>query len=76
MAVAFGLLPFAAYVLLCLLLPTLIAVGTGFVDETGAFTLDTVAALADPVVLRAFASSVGLSALTAVVGAVVGAVAC
>jgi putative spermidine/putrescine transport system permease protein len=75
-AAAFGLLPFAVYVLLFLALPTLIAVGTGFVDGDGGFTLDTVAALGDPVVLDAFGSSIWLSALTAVIGAVVGALVC
>jgi len=63
-------------VLLFLALPTLIAVGTGFIGNDGGFTLDTVAALADPVVLDAFGSSIWLSALTAVVGSVVGALVC
>ncbi|WP_104083055.1 ABC transporter permease subunit [Cryobacterium sp. Y11] len=75
-AAAFGLLPFAVYVLLFLAVPTLIAIGTGFFDNTGAFTLATVAALGDPVVLSTFFNSFWLSALTAVVGAVVGAVVC
>ncbi|TFD24441.1 ABC transporter permease [Cryobacterium sp. TMS1-13-1] len=75
-AAAFGLLPFAVYVLLFLAVPTLIAIGTGFFDNTGAFTLATVAALGDPVVLTTFFNSFWLSALTAVVGAVVGAVVC
>ncbi|WP_174235672.1 MULTISPECIES: ABC transporter permease subunit [Cryobacterium] len=75
-AAAFGLLPFAAYVLLFLVVPTVIAVGTGFVDQDGAFTLATVAALGDPVVLGAFFNSFWLSALTAVIGATVGAAAC
>jgi putative spermidine/putrescine transport system permease protein len=63
-------------VVLFLALPTLIAVGTGFIGQDGGFTLDTVAALGDPVVLATFGSSVVLSALTAVVGAVVGALVC
>ncbi|TFD53666.1 ABC transporter permease subunit [Cryobacterium sp. Hh7] len=75
-AAALGLLPFAVYVLLFLAVPTLIAIGTGFFDNTGAFTLATVAALGDPVVLTTFFNSFWLSALTAVVGAVVGAVVC
>ncbi|MEB0001873.1 ABC transporter permease [Cryobacterium sp. RTC2.1] len=75
-AAAFGLLPFAVYVLLFLAVPTLIAVGTGFFDKSGSFTLATVAALGNPVVLNAFANSLWLSALTAVLGALVGAIAC
>lgn len=64
------------YVLLFLVVPTLIAVGTGFFDKSGAFTLDTVAALGNPVVLDAFANSFALSAFTSVLGALVGAFAC
>jgi putative spermidine/putrescine transport system permease protein len=71
-----GVVPFALYVLLFLGLPTGIAVGTGFLDADGAFTLDNVAALADPFVLSGLLTSVQLSALTAVIGAVVGALVC
>ncbi|MBC7725796.1 MAG: ABC transporter permease [Burkholderiaceae bacterium] len=71
-----GLAPFAFYVLLFLAVPTLIALGTGFRDADGAFTLDNVAALADPVILGTFASSFWVSAFTAIVGAVVGALVC
>ncbi|QYF75443.1 ABC transporter permease [Cryobacterium sp. PAMC25264] len=75
-AAALGLLPFAVYVLLFLALPTLIAVGTGFIGADGGFTLETLAALGNPIVLNAFGSSVWLSALTAVIGAVLGALVC
>ncbi|WP_149084497.1 MULTISPECIES: ABC transporter permease [Microbacterium] len=68
-----GLVPFAAYVLLFLAVPTVLAIGSGFFDGDGAFTWTNIAALADPVVLTTFASSAGLSLLTAVVGAVLGA---
>ncbi|QHC67177.1 ABC transporter permease [Rathayibacter sp. VKM Ac-2759] len=71
-----GVAPFAVYVLLFLAVPTVLAVGTGFVDGDGRPTLANVAALGDPVVLSAFGASLGLSALTAVVGAVLGAVVC
>lgn len=71
-----GLVPFAAYVVLFLALPTVLAVTSGFVDGTGAFTLDNLAALGDPLVLTTFANSAGLSVITAVVGAVVGALVC
>lgn len=71
-----GLTPFALYVLLFLAVPTLIALGTGFRDEDGAFTLGNIAALADPVILGTFASSFWISAITAVVGAVLGALVC
>nr|WP_307364605.1 ABC transporter permease [Microbacterium murale] len=71
-----GLVPFAAYVLLFLAVPTVLAIGSGFFTDDGAFTWANVAALADPVVLNTFANSAGLSLLTAVVGAIVGALAC
>lgn len=71
-----GLVPFAAYVLLFLAVPTLLAIGSGFFTEDGAFTLGNVSALADPVVLTTFANSAGISLLTAVIGAVVGALVC
>jgi putative spermidine/putrescine transport system permease protein len=75
-AAALGLLPFAIYVLLFLAVPTLIAIATGFFDKAGSFTLDTVAALGSPVVISTFFNSFWLSSLTAVLGAVLGALAC
>ncbi|WP_369814565.1 ABC transporter permease [Frigoribacterium sp. Leaf172] len=71
-----GLTPFALYVLAFLVLPCLLALGTGFVDGDGRFTFDGIAVLGEPGVLRAFGSSALVSGVTAVVGAVVGAVAC
>jgi putative spermidine/putrescine transport system permease protein len=73
---AWGVAPFALYVLLFLALPTALAIGTGFVDADGAFTLDTVVALADPFVISGFTTSIVLSAVTALVGAVLGALVC
>ncbi|MBF4584569.1 ABC transporter permease [Curtobacterium sp. VKM Ac-2887] len=71
-----GLTPFAAYVLLFLAVPAVIAVGSGFFTDDGAFTLANLAALAEPSVLRAFGGSFGLSAVSAVIGAVIGALVC
>lgn len=71
-----GLTPFAAYLLLFLALPTVLAVGSGFLTRDGEFTWSNAAALGDPVVLRTFANSAGVSLLTAIVGAVVGALVC
>jgi len=71
-----GLVPFAAYVLLFLAVPTVLAIGSGFFTKDGAFTLSNVSALVDPVVLTTFVNSAGLSLLTAVVGAIVGALVC
>ncbi|PJJ62204.1 ABC transporter permease [Compostimonas suwonensis] len=71
-----GLTPFAAYILLFLAVPTVLALLTGFFTEDGAFTLDNVLALGDPVILSTFGNSLWVSAVTAVVGAIIGAVMC
>jgi putative spermidine/putrescine transport system permease protein len=71
-----GLTPFAAYVLLFLAVPAVIAVGSGFSDASGHLTLANLTAFRDPSVLRAFGGSFGLSAASAVIGAVVGALVC
>ena len=54
----------------------MLAVLTGFFTEDGDVTLGNLAGLVEPAVLSTFASSLWLSAITAVVGAVVGAVSC
>jgi putative spermidine/putrescine transport system permease protein len=70
---ALGLLPFGAYVVVFLALPTGIALASGLFTADGAFTFDNLAALTDPVILTAFWNSTWLSFLTAAIGAVVGA---
>lgn len=70
-----GLTPFAAYVLLFLAVPTLLAIGSGFVGAEG-FTFAGLAVFAQPNTLAAFGASIWVSALTAVVGAAIGAVLC
>lgn len=71
-----GLVPFAAYVVLFLAIPAVLAAGSGFFDESGAFTLANLAAFANPQILAAFWASIWVAALTAIVGAVLGAVVC
>lgn len=71
-----GLVPFGVYVVLFLAVPTILAIGSGFFDKSGAFTWTNVAALGDPVVLNTFANSAWVSLLTAVVGAIAGALVC
>ena len=71
-----ALTPFAVYVLLFLAVPCVVALGTGFVTGDGRPSLSALAALGEPLVLRAFGSSALVSGITAVVGAVVGAVVC
>ncbi|WP_370670631.1 ABC transporter permease [Microbacterium oleivorans] len=71
-----GLVPFLAYLALFLLLPTILAVVTGFQDGAGAFTWDNVTALVDPVITATFWNSTWVSLLTAAIGAAVGALVC
>ena len=71
-----GVAPFAIYVTLFLAIPTFLAVATGFLDADGALTLDNVAALADPFVVSGFVTTLQLSAVTSLIGAVVGALVC
>ncbi len=67
-----GLTPFALYVLLFLAVPAVLAIGTGFFAADGSFTLDNLATLGDPIVLGSFWATIWISALTAVIGAVLG----
>lgn len=71
-----GLTPFALYVLAFLVVPTVLALASGLLDGEGRFTLDNLAGLFEPAVVDTYISSVWVSAVTAVVGAVVGAVTC
>ncbi|CAL9536164.1 hypothetical protein SUDANB95_04100 [Actinosynnema sp. ALI-1.44] len=65
--------PFLAYVGTFLVYPTALVLAGAFQDSSGGFTLDHLAALTKGVYLQAFLRSVELSALTAVLGAVFGA---
>ncbi len=71
-----GLTPFAIYVLIFLAIPTVLAVSTGFFTEDGAFTIANIQGLFAPNVLATFVSSFWVSAVTAVLGAVIGALVC
>lgn len=71
-----GLTPFAFYVILFLAIPTTLAVTTGFFTEDGRLTIDNVAGLFAPNVLATFGNSFLVSAVTAVVGSIVGALVC
>ena len=75
LASVLGLVPFTAYILLFLAVPTVLAVSSGFTDA-GGFTLANLQVLAAPATLGAFGASVRVSGITAVVGAVVGAILC
>ncbi len=68
-----GVAPFFLYVGLFLLLPTAIVVGGAFVDRNG-FSLSNLGWMYKAYVIGAFVNSVLLSAVTAIVGACLGAV--
>jgi putative spermidine/putrescine transport system permease protein len=67
-----GTVPFFAYVVIFLLIPTLVVVVGAFTGDDG-FTLSNISALKAQYIVDAFTRSIVLSALTAVVGAVLGA---
>ena len=71
-----GLTPFAVYVLIFLVIPTTFAVLTGLFTEDGALTGENIAGLFAPNILASFGASFWLSAVTAVIGAVIGALFC
>ena len=75
-AVWLGLTPFAIYVILFLAIPAVLAVGSGFFDSTGTFTFANFSAVTDPSFQADFLNTIVLSAVTAVIGAIVGAVIC
>ena len=72
-AAALGVVPFLAFVGVFLLYPTLVVVGGAFVADDGGLTLDNVRAVLGPPYTQAFSRSLQLSAITAVVGGVLGA---
>lgn len=76
LAAALGLTPFALYVVIFLAVPTLVAVGSGFVDGAGRFTWANLTGLAEPAIAGSFVGAFWLSAVTAVVGAIAGAALC
>ncbi|MEJ1229513.1 MAG: ABC transporter permease [Galbitalea sp.] len=75
-AVWLGLTPFAIYIILFLAIPAILAVGSGFFTQAGSFTFANFSALADPAVQSDYVGTLGLSAVTAIVGAIIGALIC
>ncbi|MCH4249716.1 MAG: ABC transporter permease subunit [Microbacteriaceae bacterium] len=72
----FGIVPFTAYLLLFLAIPTVISLFSGLFDGHGRFTPANLTALWDPTVLGAFWASIWLSAVTAAIGVLVGFLLC
>ena len=65
--------PFFAFIAVFLAIPTLVVVVGAVTGDEGGFTLDNLAALGDGYVVNAFVRSIVLSASTALIGAVLGA---
>ncbi|GAB2571163.1 ABC transporter permease [Paractinoplanes abujensis] len=68
-----GTVPFFAYVTIFLLIPALVVVAGAFAGNDGGVTLANLEALGTGVVLDAFGRSIALSAISALTGAVLGA---
>lgn len=67
-----GVLPFIAFALLFLIIPTLFLIGTAFVDREGNFTLQNLIDLGTDQVMSAFSISIRVSAASAFFGAAIG----
>jgi len=70
-----GLVPFLAYLVLFLALPTVLSLTSGVLVD-GQVRLDNLSALADPVIATTFWNATWLSLLTAGLGAAIGALVC
>lgn len=68
-----GVVPFFAFVAVFLAIPTLVVAIGAFASDNGGFTLANLSALTDGYIVDAFIRSILLSASTAAVGAVLGA---
>ncbi|MCL2794187.1 MAG: ABC transporter permease [Microbacteriaceae bacterium] len=71
-----GFVPFAAYTLVFMAVPTVLAVWSGLTTQSGAFTLANFAAFAQPGIQKAFVNSLLLSLAVAVASSVLGAILC
>lgn len=72
MSVWLGLLPFAIFVLLFLILPTMNIVVGAFQDKNGGLTLQNLAGLATPNILNSFWASMKISLVTSFLGCITG----
>ncbi|MBB2943911.1 putative spermidine/putrescine transport system permease protein [Actinoplanes lutulentus] len=73
-AALLGTVPFFAYVAIFLIIPTLVVVIGAFASDDGGFTLSNVRSLGDAYIVEAFGRSIALSAMSALIGAALGAV--
>lgn len=68
-----GVVPFGLLVVYFLAVPTAVVAVGSFLDPDGRFSLVNLSALGEPVILEAYLRSIGVSAVTAVLGAGFGA---
>jgi putative spermidine/putrescine transport system permease protein len=71
-----GFAPFGVYVLLFLAIPGIVAIASGFFDADGHFTFANFATFADPTILNNFWGSIWVSAVSALISAVLGVLVC
>ena len=71
-----GFAPFGVYVLLFLAVPGVVAIASGFFSADGRFTFANFATLADPTIIKDFGGSLWLSAVSAIISAVLGVLVC
>jgi putative spermidine/putrescine transport system permease protein len=67
-----GVLPFIAFSILFLILPTLSLMAQAFIGQDGQFTFGNIAGLARPQVISAYVISIRVSAASALLGALLG----
>ncbi len=67
-----GLLPFFAFILVFLIIPSLNLFSGAFIDRSGAFTLENMAVFRNPNVIKAYLTSLQVSFLTAGIGGLFG----
>lgn len=68
----FGVAPFIIFSVMFLVIPTLYLLASAFFDPAGNFTLANMAELGRPQIVSAFWTSLKLSAVTAILGVVIG----
>ena len=67
-----GIVPFVAFALLFLILPTLQIITGAFRSQGGGFTLDNIANLFQPSIMAAYSISIRISVASALLGCIVG----
>ena len=67
-----GLLPFFAFILFFLIIPSFNLFSGAFLNRSGEFTLDNMAVFRNPNVIRAYISSLQVSFITAIIGGIFG----